>query len=128
MEMAMKDVRCTTLIGDVVYQPENKTNKRVWSRVKKVHGTILINGVTEERLRLPRGLVVHGWAPRVVRVTNNRILKYIGALLRIDVNGPEPWFWFYNNSKFCHTADMKKKIEEKINGKLEWNEDCCKFI
>nr|CDJ97995.1 unnamed protein product [Haemonchus contortus] len=62
MEMAMKDTSCTRLIGDVEYQPENDTNKQVWSRVKEVHGTILINGVAEERLGLPKGLVVRGWA------------------------------------------------------------------
>ncbi|XGW15096.1 hypothetical protein V3C99_000968, partial [Haemonchus contortus] len=124
MEMAMKDVSCTTLVGDVVYQPENNTNKRVWSRVKKVHGTILINGVSEERLRLPKGLVIHGWARRVVRITNNHILRNIDVLLHIKVRGPEPWFWFRNNSKLCHTPNMKKKIEEKLMRKLEWNEDC----
>ncbi|XGW15092.1 hypothetical protein V3C99_000965 [Haemonchus contortus] len=123
MEMAMKDTKCTRLIGDVEYQPENDTNKQVWSRVKEVHGTILINGVAEERLGLPKGLVVRGWAPRVVRITNNHILKNIDALLHVEVNGPEPWFWFQNNSKLCR-SDLRKEVEARISGTIEWDETC----
>nr|CDJ90984.1 unnamed protein product [Haemonchus contortus] len=123
MEMAMKDTSCTRLIGDVEYQPENDTNKRVWSRVKEVLGTILINGVAEERLGLPKGLVVRGWAPRVVRITNNHILKNIDAILHIEVNGPEPLFWFQNNSKLCH-SELREEIEARISGTIEWDETC----
>ncbi|VDO64902.1 unnamed protein product [Haemonchus placei] len=123
MEMAMKDTRCTRLIGDVEYQPRNDTNKQVWSRVKKVHGTVLIDGVTEEYLGIPKGLVVQGWAPRVVRITNNHILRNIDALLHIEVYGPEPWFWFQNNSKFCR-SDLREEIEARISGTIEWDETC----
>nr|CDJ84208.1 hypothetical protein HCOI_00501900 [Haemonchus contortus] len=124
MEMARYDSRCTTLVGDVEYRPENALNKNVWSRTSKVLGTILIDRIAETSLQLPRNLFIDAWASPAVKIVNNRDLKQIDALLYIKIDGPKPWFWFENNTGFCNTIDLRKKIETKVETTINWDDEC----
>nr|CDJ87490.1 EGF receptor domain containing protein [Haemonchus contortus] len=124
MEMARYDSRCTTLVGDVEYRPEKALNKNVWSRTSKVLGTILIDHIAETSLQLPRNLFIDAWASPAVKIVNNRDLKQIDALLYIKIDGPKPWFWFENNTGFCNTIDLRKKIETKVETTINWDDEC----
>ncbi|KAK5985872.1 hypothetical protein GCK32_006312 [Trichostrongylus colubriformis] len=125
MEMALKRKDCTGLVGDVRY-PGDANMRNVWIGVSRVYGTITVNGIRENNLDMLKKLTVDGWLPRVVRIVNNHQLRHIDELLKMKVTGPEPLFWFHNNTSFCHTIDIRSKIEAKVKTKLSWDERCLK--
>ncbi|KAK6019470.1 hypothetical protein OSTOST_14893 [Ostertagia ostertagi] len=127
VEMALRDMKCTALVGDVEYNHGSDAYKELWSRISKVYGTILVNQLEENNLEALKNITVEGWASRVVKIVNNRNLKHIDGLLHMKVDGPRPWFWFHNNSRFCHTIDIRKKLEEKLHRRLEWEDKCRKL-
>ncbi|KAK6045333.1 hypothetical protein COOONC_17162, partial [Cooperia oncophora] len=123
MEMAVKRKDCTALVGDVHY-PGTIYLKNAWARISKVYGTVTVDGTSERSLGTLRKITVDGWQPRVVRIVNNRKLLHIDEILEMKVAGPEPHFWFQNNTGFCHTPDIRQKIEAKAKTKLSWDDKC----
>ncbi|PIO53065.1 hypothetical protein TELCIR_25617, partial [Teladorsagia circumcincta] len=62
MDMALKDKKCTALVGDIEYNAGSDTYKNLWLRINKVHGTILVNQLEENNLEFLRNVTVEGWA------------------------------------------------------------------
>ncbi|VDO72915.1 unnamed protein product [Haemonchus placei] len=123
MKMALKRTDCSALVGDLLY-PANDEGIEVWKRIHKVYGTVTVNGIEAMSLSILRNLVIDGWQQRVVRIINNRELRHIAEILTMTVTGPEPHFWFHNNTSFCHPVNIRKKIEAKLGSKISWDERC----
>ncbi|KAK5973126.1 hypothetical protein GCK32_018346, partial [Trichostrongylus colubriformis] len=125
MKMALKRKDCTALVGDVIY-PGDAYMRDVWLKISKVYGTVTVDDNYEHDLGMLKNLTIDGWLPRVVRIVNNRQLRHIDELLKTKVTGPEPHFWFHNNTSFCHPVNVIKKIEAKVKTKLSWDDKCLK--
>ncbi|XGW29673.1 hypothetical protein V3C99_009040 [Haemonchus contortus] len=123
IKMALKRKDCTALVGDLKY-PSDEDMREAWKRISKVYGTITIDDISDENLNILRNLTVDGWQPRVVRILNNHKLKNIAAVLDMKVTGPKPHFWFSNNPSICHSINVRKEIEVKVETKLQWNDSC----
>ncbi|KAK5972872.1 hypothetical protein GCK32_012691 [Trichostrongylus colubriformis] len=129
MKMALNDPdkTCKALVGDVEYKPQDKANKEVWSRIKKVYGTVTVDALTESSLGILKNITIYGWARRSLKIINNRILKHIDEILTIEIKGSRPQFdnyYFRNNSGFCHPINIMKKINAKVKRTL-WHDRKC---
>ncbi|XGW29679.1 hypothetical protein V3C99_009044, partial [Haemonchus contortus] len=124
MEMAMKRNDCTALVGDLAYKGEEGEKKHVWKQIGKVYGTITIDDISDSDLDTLIKLTVDGWQPRIVRIVNNYRLRNMAAILKMEVTGPKPHFWFHNNTSICRIVDVRKKVEANVESQISWNESC----
>lgn len=126
MRMALENEVCEHLVGDVEVNGDPSMNS-VWSRIKKVYGTITVRELKDENLKVLRSVkAIDGWASPALAIIDNPNLMDISLILRIDVTGPEPLYYIQNNSQFCHTVDVARKIEEKVGMELQWTKLCLK--
>lgn len=71
MRMALENEVCEHLVGDVEVNGDPSMNS-VWSRIKKVYGTITVRELKDENLKVLRSVkAIDGWACRsrlVIRI------------------------------------------------------------
>lgn len=124
MDMARISNRCVNIVGDLELNM-NFSTKKVLSRTKKIYGTITIQNLAADSLKILKNVkTLDGWASPVISIMNNSKLVDISQLLDIDVTGPKPIYYFKNNTRLCHNIEVVKKLEEKIGMKLEWTKAC----
>ncbi|CAJ0598866.1 unnamed protein product [Cylicocyclus nassatus] len=119
-----KNSYCRTVIGDVRY---DELDSKVWKRIEKVDGRVLITNTKLRDLDSLRDLKITSYISPALTIEDNEKLVDISALLTMDIASYPPVISISNNPRICHNIAERKQLEARLrkwNARVKFVEDC----